>query len=51
MFFNAHKKDREGLVDLGMMTYLPPFVQTVAEMVADMSSAFPIFLTCIEKHG
>ena len=38
--------------------YMPPFPQTVAEMVADTSSlhhqidqAFPIFLMCIEKQG
>ena len=41
-----------------LMTYLPPFVSIVAEMVADMSSlhhqidqAFPIFLVGTEKHG
>ena len=39
-----------------MMLYLPPFLQTMAEMVADTSSlhhqinqAFPIFLVFIEK--
>ena len=31
MFFNAHKKS---LVDL--VIYLPPFLQIVAEMVADI---------------
>ena len=43
-----------------MMTYMyvQPFLQTVAEMVADTSSlhyqidqALTIFLVCVEKHG
>ena len=41
-----------------MMTYLPPFIRTVTEMVADTPSlhhqidqAFSIFLAYIEKHG
>ena len=54
----AHKKIRmSGQFGDVIMTYLPPFLQTVAQMVADipslhhqMDQAFPIFLTCIEKH-
>ena len=64
-FFNERTREinREGLVDYFsdvMMTYVPPFVQTMAEIMADTSSfnhqidqAFPIFLACafVEEHG
>ena len=59
MFFNMREKsgrtDQFGDV---MMIYLPPFVQTVAEMVADTSTlhhqidqAFPIFSRALKNMG
>ena len=48
MFFNAHEKSgRPGRFGDVMMTHLPPFVQTIAEI----DQAFPTVLMGIENMG
>ena len=54
MHARKERTGRPGWFGDVMMTYLPPFLKTVAEMVADMyhqiNQAFPNFLACEDEN-